>query len=88
MLARKGADPKAIMDLMGHVDLKTTMGYIASARSHLVNQMAKLNEVHVPRMISRSVGHKTVTNSKNIKKGTPAKNRNPLGYCDGAEGGI
>lgn len=73
LLAQLGADPKAIMDAMGHADLKTTMGYIATARSHLREQVEKLNDVPVPGMALGSARPKTVPISRKKKKGTPAR---------------
>jgi integrase len=50
-----GADTFAIMKAMGHADIKTTMIYVSLGRSHIREQVEKLNVIRlvpssVPRM--------------------------------------
>jgi len=43
-----GADPFAIMKAMGHADIKTTMIYVSLGKSHIREQVEKLNGIHLP----------------------------------------
>ncbi|OGP33223.1 MAG: hypothetical protein A2X88_05850 [Deltaproteobacteria bacterium GWC2_65_14] len=43
-----GADPFAIMKTMGHADIKTTMIYVSLGKSHIRDQVEKLNGIHIP----------------------------------------
>jgi len=43
-----GADPFAIMKAMGHADIKTTMIYVSLGKSHIREQVEKLNKIHIP----------------------------------------
>jgi site-specific recombinase XerD len=44
-----GADPFAIiMKAMGHTDIKTTMIYVSLGKSHIREQVEKLNGIHLP----------------------------------------
>jgi len=47
-MAMAVADPFAIMKTMGHTDIKTTMIYVSLGKSHIKNQVEKLNAIHVP----------------------------------------
>lgn len=47
-MAMAGADPFAIMKTMGHTDIKMTMIYVSLGKSHIKNQVEKLNAIHVP----------------------------------------
>jgi integrase len=47
-MAMAGADPFAIMKAMGHTDLKTTMIYISLGKSHIRDQVEKLNAIQIP----------------------------------------
>ena len=47
-MAMAGADPFAIMKAMGHTDIKTTMIYVSLGKSHIREQVEKLNGIHVP----------------------------------------
>jgi integrase len=54
-MAMAGADPFAIMKAMGHADIKTTMIYVSLGKSHIRDQVEKLNGIRlhpptVPRM--------------------------------------
>ena len=40
-----GADPFAIMKAMGHTDMKTTMIYVSLGKSHIREQVEKLNAI-------------------------------------------
>jgi len=40
-----GADPFAIMKAMGHSDIKTTMIYVSLGKSHIREQVEKLNAI-------------------------------------------
>jgi site-specific recombinase XerD len=40
-----GADPFAIMKAMGHTDMKTTMIYVSLGKSHIRDQVDKLNSI-------------------------------------------
>ena len=44
-MAMAGADPFAIMKAMGHADMKTTMIYVSLGRSHIREQVEKLNTI-------------------------------------------
>lgn len=47
-MAMAGADPFAIMKAMGHTDIKTTMIYVSLGKSHIRDQVEKLNAIRVP----------------------------------------
>ena len=55
-MAMAGADPFAIMKAMGHADIKTTMIYVSLGKSHIREQVCKLDRLAIspigPRMIS------------------------------------
>lgn len=40
-----GADPFAIMKAMGHADIKTTMIYVSLGKSHIREQVERLNTI-------------------------------------------
>ena len=42
-----GADPFAIMKAMGHTDIKTTMIYVSLGKSHIREQVEKLNAIQL-----------------------------------------
>jgi hypothetical protein len=42
-----GADPFAIMKAMGHTDIKTTMIYMSLGKSHIREQVEKLNGIRL-----------------------------------------
>jgi integrase len=42
-----GADPFAIMKAMGHADIKMTMIYVSLGRSHIREQVEKLNVIRL-----------------------------------------
>jgi hypothetical protein len=44
-MAMAGADPFAIMKAMGHTDIKTTMIYVSLGKSHIRDQVEKLNTI-------------------------------------------
>jgi len=44
-----GADPFAIMKAMGHADIKTTMIHGSLGRSHIRDQVERLNAVAIPK---------------------------------------
>jgi integrase len=44
-MAMAGADPFAIMKAMGHSDIKTTMIYVSLGKSHIREQVEKLNGI-------------------------------------------
>ena len=44
-MAMAGADPFAIMKAMGHADFKTTMIYVFLGKSHIRDQVEKLNTI-------------------------------------------
>ena len=44
-MAMAGADPFAIMKAMGHADIKTTMIYVSLVKSHIRDQVEKLNAI-------------------------------------------
>ena len=46
-VAMAGADPFAIMKAMGHADIKTTMIYVSLGKSHIREQVEKLNSIHL-----------------------------------------
>lgn len=47
-MAMAGADPFAIMKAMGHADMKTTMIYVSLGKSHIRDQVEKLNAIPIP----------------------------------------
>lgn len=47
-MAMAGADPFAIMKAMGHTDIKTTMIYVSLGKSHIRDQVEKLNAIQIP----------------------------------------
>jgi len=46
-MAMAGADPFAIMKAMGHTDIKMTVIYVSLGKSHIREQMEKLNAIQV-----------------------------------------
>ena len=52
-MAMDGADPFAIMKAMGHTDIKTTMIYISLRKSHIRDQVEKLNTIHLCQLPTR-----------------------------------
>jgi len=44
-MAMAGADPFAIMKAMGHADMKTTLIYVSLGKSHIREQVEKLNTI-------------------------------------------
>jgi integrase len=46
-MAMAGADPFAIMKAMGHTDIKTTMIYVSLGKSHIREQVEKLNAIQL-----------------------------------------
>jgi integrase len=46
-MAMAGADPFAIMKAMGHTDIKTTMIYVSLGKSHIRDQVEKLNGIRL-----------------------------------------
>jgi len=46
-MAMAGADPFAIMKAMGHADIKTTMIYVSLGKSHIREQIEKLNSIRL-----------------------------------------
>jgi integrase len=46
-MAMAGADPFAIMKAMGHTDIKTTMIYVSMGKSHIREQVEKLNGIRL-----------------------------------------
>lgn len=46
-MAMAGADPFAIMKAMDHADIKTTMIYVSPGKSHIREQVEKLNAIQV-----------------------------------------
>jgi hypothetical protein len=45
MLAMAGADSFAIMTAMGHADIKSRMIYVSLGKSHIREQVEKLNAI-------------------------------------------
>jgi integrase len=46
-MAMAGADPFAIMKAMGHADIKTTMIYVSLGKSHIREQVERLNAIRL-----------------------------------------
>jgi integrase len=46
-MAMAGADPFAIMKAMGHSDLQMTMHYVSLGKSHIREQVEKLNSIQL-----------------------------------------
>jgi integrase len=44
-MAMAGADPFVIMKAMGHTDIRTTMIYVSLGKSHIRDQVEKLNAI-------------------------------------------
>ncbi len=44
-MAMAGAEPFAIMKAMGHADVKTTMIYVSLGKSHIREQVEKLDAI-------------------------------------------
>jgi hypothetical protein len=55
-MAMAGADPFAIMKAMGHTDIKTTMVYVSLGKSHIRDQVEKLNAIQIPTLEVHKVG--------------------------------
>jgi integrase len=58
-----GADPFAIMNAMGHTDIKTTMIYVSLGMSNIREQAEKLNSIHLlpsstPRIFYRTLAQR------------------------------
>jgi hypothetical protein len=47
-MAMAGADPFTIMKAMGHADIKTTMIYVSLGKSHIREQVERLNAIAIP----------------------------------------
>jgi hypothetical protein len=47
-MAMAGADPFAIMKALGHSDLQMTMHYVSLGKSHIREQVEKLNTIRIP----------------------------------------
>ena len=43
-----GADPFTIMETMGHADIKTTMICVSLGKSHIREQVERLNGIQIP----------------------------------------
>ncbi len=68
-MAMAGADPFAIMKAMGHTDIKTTMIYVSLGKSHIREQVEKLNGIHVPQAPAgepRSTGNRSYLSALRI----------------------
>ena len=48
-MAMAGADPFAIMKALGHADIKTTMIYVSLGKSHIRDQVDRLNAIAIPK---------------------------------------
>lgn len=46
-MAMVGAEPFSIMKAMGHADIKTTMIYVSLGKSHIRDQVEKLNKIQM-----------------------------------------
>lgn len=46
-MATAGADPFAIIKAMGHTDIRTTMIYVSLGKSHIRDQVEKLNAIRL-----------------------------------------
>ena len=55
-MAMAGADPFAIMKAMGHADIKTTMIYVSLGKSHIREQVEKLNAISLLQPEARVIG--------------------------------
>lgn len=47
-MAMAGADPFAIMEAMSHADINTTMIYVSLGKSHIREQVERLNTIQLP----------------------------------------
>ncbi len=54
-MAMAGADPFAIMKAMGHTDIKTTMIYVSLGKSHIRDQVEKLNAIHLTPPVGQQI---------------------------------
>lgn len=55
-IAMGGADPFDIMKAMGHADIKTTMIYVSLGKSHIRDQIEKLNAICLIPSPTREIG--------------------------------
>jgi integrase len=62
-MAMAGADPFAIMKAMGHTDIKTTMIYVSLGKTHIREQVEKLNGISLPDSITNQWRSPTQTSS-------------------------
>jgi len=58
-MAMAGADPFAIMKAMGHTDIKTTMIYVSLGKSHIREQVDRLNSIFIPKSVYAPVRGRT-----------------------------
>jgi hypothetical protein len=81
-MAMAGADPFAIMKAMGHTDIKTTMIYVSLGKSHIREQVEKLNAIRLlppsaPRM--KALPAPACANPDGITpRGNPASSQIPF----------
>ena len=54
-MAMAGADPFAIMKALGHSDLQMTMHYVSLGKSHIREQVEKLNSISIPKNTYTSI---------------------------------
>lgn len=69
MMAQQGADAFAIKDALGHSDIKTSLIYVQTAKSHLEESVNKLDAIAVP----EARQPKSIPTGKKTKKGEPGK---------------
>lgn len=59
-MAMAGVEPFAIMKAMGHADIKTTMIYVSLGKSHIREQVEKLNGIRLLPSIKINSKHQRV----------------------------
>ncbi len=66
-MAMAGANPFAIQKAMGHKDIKTTMIYVSLGKSHIREQVEKLNGIKIPILSTRSSGKQVACRSRLVE---------------------
>lgn len=69
-MAMAGADPFAIMKAMGHTDIKTTMIYVSLGKSHIRDQVEKLNAIRLlpsPTPVINALGNDAVWKKRYLR---------------------
>jgi integrase len=65
-MAMAGANPFAIMKALGHADIQTTMIYVSLGKSHIRDQVDRLNCIPIPKSAYTPFCVSTRSSSKNV----------------------